>query len=117
MSRYTILVCGGRAYADKAKVSEALTKAFANRLEPVLLHGASTGADQLASEWAREAGIQEIPFPANWELWGRKAGPIRNNQMLLMRPDLVIAFPGGRGTADMVRRAKREGFKVVEITA
>lgn len=54
-------------------------------------------------------------FPADWHRDGKAAGPIRNRRMLLEgMPDLVVAFPGGRGTADMVRRARAAGIEVVE---
>jgi hypothetical protein len=47
---------------------------------------------------------------ADWEKLGRSAGPIRNQAMLDEgRPDLVVAFPGHHGTADMVRRARAAG--------
>ena len=51
-------------------------------------------------------------FPADWKVRGRAAGHIRNQQMLDEgRPHLVVAFPGGRGTADMVRRARAAGIE------
>jgi hypothetical protein len=50
--------------------------------------------------------VPVIEFPANWKVYGRAAGPIRNMKMLLEgKPDLVVAFPGGIGTADMVKKA------------
>jgi UDP-N-acetylmuramoylalanine-D-glutamate ligase len=54
-------------------------------------------------------------YPAKWDLHGKSAGPIRNQQMLDTGVDLVIAFPGGKGTAHMVSIAKKAGVKVVEI--
>lgn len=79
-----------------------------------LVHGAARGADSLASEWARSRGVLEIPCPAQWDLHGRRAGILRNQQMLNQETiDLVVAFPGGRGTADMTRRAWKAGITVV----
>jgi len=53
---------------------------------------------------------------AKWSKHGRAAGPIRNQEMIdECKPDLVVAFPGGRGTADMVRRAKAAGIRVIEV--
>jgi len=49
---------------------------------------------------------------------GRAAGPVRNAQMLAEgKPDFVVAFPGGRGTADMCKQARARGVKVVEVPA
>ncbi len=57
-------------------------------------------------------------YEADWHEHGRAAGPIRNARMIAEgRPDLVIAFPGGRGTADMVSRARKAGIEVREVSA
>jgi len=70
----------------------------------------------LAQEWAEARGVPCEVYLANWAELGRKAGPIRNQQMLDEgRPTLVVAFPGGRGTADMIRRARSAGVEVIEI--
>jgi hypothetical protein len=71
------------------------------------------GADQLAYEWASAHGVPRQAFPARWTTYRRAAGPIRNGQMLAEgEPRWVIAFPGGRGTADMIRRARAAGYIV-----
>lgn len=84
----------------------------------VLIHGAARGADKLADEIGKELGFEIIACPADWNLHGRAAGPIRNEQMLKHKPDLVLAFPleDSRGTWDMVRKAQSAGVtvKVVE---
>jgi hypothetical protein len=55
-------------------------------------------------------------YVAQWKKHGRAAGPIRNQRMLDEgKPDLVVAFPGGRGTADMIRRAERAGVPVQQV--
>jgi hypothetical protein len=61
----------------------------------------------MAEWWAEGIGVRCDVYEADWISLGRKAGPIRNQRMLEEgKPDLVMAFPGGRGTADMVRRGK-----------
>lgn len=82
----------------------------------VVIHGAASGADQMASHWARVNHIKEIACPANWKEHGKAAGPIRNQQMLdNYKPHLVIAFPGGRGTADTIRRATQANIPCIQI--
>ncbi len=82
-----------------------------------IISGMARGVDTLAVDWAINNWCKWHEFPADWEANGTAAGPIRNQKMLDEgKPDLVIAFPGGSGTADMVRRAKAAGVKVVEIT-
>ena len=110
-----LLVCGGRDYNDFGRlVSELNTY----RDAALLIHGDARGADRLSGQWAAIHSVPVKAFPAEWGLHGKGAGHIRNQRMLDEgKPDLVIAFPGGTGTADMVRRAKAAGVRVVEIAA
>jgi predicted Rossmann-fold nucleotide-binding protein len=108
-----VLVCGGRDFADFAMLSEEMMRLLAERDVDAIIHGGARGADSMAGEFANATGIEEIVFPADWKKYGRRAGPIRNQQMLDEgKPDLVVAFPGGRGTADMVERARAAGIEV-----
>ena len=113
-----VLVCGGRDYADAQRVAMTLVGVDAGA-EPItaVISGCAPGADTLGERWAIDRGIDVERYPADWAKHGRAAGSIRNQQMLDEgKPDLVVAFPGGRGTADMVRRAKAAGVAVVEVT-
>lgn len=108
-----ILVCGGRNYRDR----EFIFWTLGSLPRPVtcVVHGNAPGADSIADEWATECGIEVRPYPANWTLHGRRAGPIRNAEMLASEPDieLVVAFPGGNGTEDMIRKAKAKGINTL----
>jgi hypothetical protein len=110
----TVLVCGGRDF----RPNDGSYATLASFLTPgsVLIHGAARGADRFAAEFAKGLGFVAIrAFPANWLKHGKAAGPMRNMRMLAEgRPDVVIAFPGGRGTAHMVRIAREAGIEVVE---
>jgi hypothetical protein len=79
-----------------------------------VVHGGAKGADALAGRWADAREVNTEVFYADWAR-GKRAGPERNQRMLDSKPDLVVAFPGGRGTADMVRRAKAAGIEVIEV--
>lgn len=110
-----VLVCGGRDFADAAAIDRALNGLAKSAVIDCIIEGNARGADRLAGFWARKRGIPNLKFNADWIAHGKAAGPIRNQRMLDEgRPDLVIAFPGGRGTADMVRRAREAGVEVVE---
>jgi predicted Rossmann-fold nucleotide-binding protein len=112
-----VLVCGGRNYDDHLRVAAVLNRLHNAKGISLIIQGGARGADELAFGWARANGIEEIQFDADWENQGSFAGPARNKRMLDEgKPDLVIAFPGGRGTADMVRKARRAGVEVVEIS-
>jgi hypothetical protein len=81
----------------------------------VIIQGGARGADEHARTWAKDRGIPVETYAADWKQYGRAAGPIRNGVMLAeSRPDGVVAFPGGSGTADCVRQAKALGLKVWE---
>ena len=110
-----LLACGGRDFGDAAFVARCLDRVHAERGVSLLIHGAARGADSLAAAWAKDRGIPAAAYPADWQRDGRAAGPIRNQRMLAEgRPDGVVAFAGGSGTADMIRRAKAAGIKVWE---
>jgi hypothetical protein len=113
----TILVCGGRDYSDWYRVRDTLNMLHAFVGDLRIVHGGATGADALAARWARENGHQCVAYPADWKTHGRAAGPIRNALMLEReKPDIVVAFPGGVGTADMVSKARAAGVKVGVVT-
>lgn len=113
-----VLVCGGRDYDDRDHIWGVLNTIDAKTRIDVVIHGCATGADSEGMVWAQTMERECVPFQANWRNYGPGAGPMRNQRMLDEgKPDLVLAFPGGRGTADMVRRAKSAGVRVVEFTA
>jgi YspA, cpYpsA-related SLOG family len=112
-----ILVCGGRDYADARALNEALDALHREKTMTRLIHGGARGADSLAAFWAITRGIPVLLFPADWRNHGKSAGFLRNARMLREgRPDLVAAFPGGKGTAHMVKLAREAGVPVLEIT-
>lgn len=84
----------------------------------VLINGGAKGADRLAEEWGTaKPGVVVNTYYADWKKHKRAAGPIRNVEMLKdSRPNCVIAFPGGNGTAHMVKIAKKAGVPVMEVT-
>jgi predicted Rossmann-fold nucleotide-binding protein len=113
-----VIVCGSRSYNDFAFVSSKLTDQHELHPFSLVITGGATGVDSLAVQWARAWNIRVLLFPAAWGTFGRMAGPIRNRKMLEEgKPDLVIAFPGGRGTASMVKLAKSRGVRLIEIGA
>lgn len=114
--RMRVIVCGGRHFNNIAFVWRSLDKLHAVTPITELLHGAATGADLSAKEWAMtKPGIKRFKSKADWKKHGPAAGPIRNSHMLTWKPDMVVAFPGGKGTADMVSKARQAGIPVHEF--
>lgn len=111
-----ILVCGGRDYNDQKEATRILDEC-AKFFSPdfCLIHGGCRGADRAAHTWAFFKGCPVIEMKSNWNFYGKAAGSIRNGWMLkYASPDLVIAFPGGYGTADMLRQARAAGIDTYE---
>ncbi len=127
-----VLVCGGRDFEDRDMVIRELEQRLCPDPDPddmttwlpppdlVIIHGGASGVDTFADEWAVVNWVPTDPYEVTKEEWdrlGKAAGPLRNQQMLDEgKPDLVIAFPGGKGTADMVRKARAAGVEVIEIS-
>ncbi len=108
-----VLVCGGRNFKLQSFVFETLDALDAEISISFLIEGGAGGADKLARDWAQSRQISFETYFADWKMYGRAAGPIRNATMLRVgRPDLVVAFLGGMGTADMVRQAEASGVRV-----
>lgn len=81
----------------------------------VIVHGGAQGADDMAGEFAHNMGRHAVVCIANWDKLGHRAGPIRNSVIAALPLSLLIAFPGGRGTADMVAKARAKGIEVLEV--
>lgn len=110
-SNVKILVTGSREWDDLRLIYQVLEKLPENS---VVIHGdCLDGADHWADSICRDLGINKRVYPAKWKKYGKKAGPLRNQEMLDSEgPDLVLAFfwdyDKSRGTKDMVKRALRE---------
>lgn len=114
-----VLVCGGRDFADANLLDRTLNEIHEKTPISCIIEGGATGADALAFRWASTGNrVGTELYAAEWSTHGRKAGPIRNQRMLDEgKPDLVVAFPGGKGTADMVAKARRAGVRVMVVEA
>jgi len=109
------IVCGGRGYSDHVKVKSVLDAVHAKCRIHLLIEGGAGGADTLARQWAFNNGIQVATFHANWDHYKGYAGPLRNQAMADQRPDGLIAFPGGKGTAGMIKICEEMDIKVMKI--
>jgi hypothetical protein len=110
-----VLITGGRDFDDVEMLNQNLDKLHSELSFTALIHGDASDADRLAGQWAESKGIAVEAHPADWKKFGRAAGPIRNQQLLAEKPGLLVAFPGGKGTADMVAKAKKAGLNVVVV--
>lgn len=126
----TVLVCGGRDYSDQKRVDRVLDALLRSNLHMTIVHGACgwdsrspggvsdmKGADYCAHDWAHRNNCEVFAVPAAWSVFGPKAGPMRNASMLRgYKPNLVVAFAGGRGTLNMKHQANEAGVPVLEVS-
>ena len=127
-----VLVCGGRNYNDRPTLYATLNELYHKKPITCIIEGDAKGADKLAGRWAFDMNIKCEVYTPDWNNinvpdavvkynnygpYNAKAGHNRNLRMLVEgKPDLVVAFPGGRGTANMIKQAKQHGIEVKEIT-
>lgn len=106
------IICGGRNYILTSFDYDWLIEQAKSLPITEIISGGATGADSCGEEFAQRNKIPLTTKKADWKKWGKLAGFFRNDEMADIA-EAVIAFPGGRGTADMVRRATERGLKVV----
>ena len=114
MAGMKVLVTGGRNYDNKFLVNEVLDAFHEHFTIRKIIQGGATGADKLALDWAVRNQVTYITYKAQWAKYGKPAGPKRNAKMLHKEhPDIVIAFPGDTGTANMTKLARSERYTVL----
>lgn len=117
-----ILICGDRFWDDSGTIIATLHNKFPEGgVGHTVIHGACKGADRQAGAVAKGLGFAVIPYPADWDKYGKAAGPIRNRVMLDTGPNLVIAFHNSietsKGTKDCVEEAQRRGIPTEVVTS
>ena len=112
-----LLVTGGRTLQPGWHSAIIGVLDAINQWSPVseIWHGGASGTDASANSWAKDKRIKVICHRAQWDRYGRGAGPRRNQAMIDARPDLVVVFPGGRGTADCASRALDAALDVIDM--
>lgn len=111
-----VLVSGSREYEGWEFVKARLDELTVRNTFDVVIHGGAAGVDKLAGIWARNNNIPEEIYLADWDTHGKKAGPIRNQQMLTDgKPDLVVAFPtvDSKGTKHMISISEKNKIPTI----
>lgn len=125
-------VCGGRSFRNYRFLARTLDEICEQRgwiTEPDdlgnflpyvrLIHGGAKGADLLADSWAVTRWCPIMTFPItndDWKMYGKGAGGARNQRIIDQgKIDILVAFPGGNGTKDMVRRAEIHGIEIIRV--
>lgn len=111
-----VVIAGCRDYSNYDEAKEYIDfclKNIRSENKIVIISGCASGADALGERYALENGFEIEKFPAEWEKYGRSAGPIRNGKMA-ETADYVICFWDGksRGTRNMIESAKKHGKEI-----
>lgn len=117
-----VLICGDRHWTDFVRLCEVMDSFAEQNPVDCVIEGDAKGADRLGGVWAKMRTISVAVYPAEWELYGRGAGPIRNQQMLTEgRPDVVFAFhndlSSSKWTAHMIKIALKAGLSVHHVSS
>lgn len=121
--RLRILITGSRDFSDRALAQQALTwvanvAGVENPADVTVVHGAARGADIILAEVASSFGCVVEAHPAKWDELGKRAGIVRNCDMVALGADVCLAFPlpDSRGTFHCMREAEKAGIPVVNCT-
>jgi len=107
----SIAFTGGRDFEDKKTFNRVLR--IVDHPDFVVIVGCCpTGLDKMVRDFFKE---EAVVFEADWHKYGRAAGPLRNKAMLSFKPEILIAFPGGTGTEDCIRQAKKQKIPVLKV--
>ena len=122
-----LLVFGSRDWTDRGLLERSIYDAAIIRgfsasgmgEEMVVVHGAARGADTMAADWATKFRVPTEPHPAEWERYGKSAGPRRNTTMAKLGADLAIGFFNGMspGSRDMLERCVFHSIPVLVVPA
>lgn len=118
ITHHRVLCFGGRAYVQVKVVEQVLDQlpAVLRGVPFAIFHGGAPGADVICGAWGKRHGHPVASMEANWDFYGKPAGPIRNQWMLdFFRPTYAVGFPGGPGTRDMLARLDLAGVPCWKI--
>jgi hypothetical protein len=114
-----IVVAGSRGFNDYEKLKSVLDELIENTSKEgvEIISGTAKGADKLGEKYANETGLKVVRFPANWDLYGKRAGYLRNVDMAKYGTHCVCFWDGiSKGTSHMINIAKQEGLELKIVT-
>lgn len=119
-SLYKVIIAGGRDFADYELLERKLDLLLNNKLDKSLpnhgieiVSGTARGADSLGEVYAKKRGFAIKRFPANWDLYKKRAGYIRNSEMAEYADACVVFWDRqSRGSKHMIDLAQEKGLSV-----
>lgn len=115
MEKSKLVICGSRTIVDYSLVKKNLDRIITDKTSVIIISGGAKGVDQLAEKYAKDNNIELVVVKAEWDKHGKKAGILRNIEMIDMS-DQVICFWNGmsKGTNHSIDYAKKNN-KLKEI--
>ena len=112
-----LIIAGSRNFNDYQKLKIECDQFLQDQKNIEIVSGGHyKGADKLGIQYANEKGFNLIKFPAEWNKFGKAAGPKRNKEMAKYADALIVFWDGkSKGTKSMINLAKKEGLKITII--
>lgn len=110
-----VLITGSRDWVNESRMRAVFVELDKRARKPItLVHGCARGADRMAGKIAEELGWVVEEHPADWDTYGKRAGLLRNEEMVTRGADLCLAFPmpSSRGTYHCMRLARLAEIEV-----
>jgi hypothetical protein len=105
---FRVIVAGSRDFNDYNLLQATLDKLLSNKKKVIIISGTTRGADRLGEQYAKERGFAMVQFHAQWDIYGKRAGYLRNEEMAQNANACVCFWDGvSRGTSHMIDLAKR----------
>jgi hypothetical protein len=108
---FKVVVAGGRDFQDYRTLNRKLDKILSSKRdthEIIIISGNARGVDRMGETYARKRGYKTEVYPADWNKWGKAAGPRRNAQMAKAADAVVVFWDGhSRGTSSMIGEARK----------
>ncbi len=110
------IIAGSRSFNDYDRFEDLLDGVCMFINVTSIISGLAHGADTMALKYAAEADLPVTKYAADWEKFGRAAGPIRNEEMAEVADALVAFWDGeSRGTKSMIDLALKKGLVVIVV--
>ena len=111
--KFRVIIAGGRDFNDFRKLCDVSLYMLQNKKNVEIVSGTATGADKLGEKFAKFMGYKIKQFPANWDVYGKRGGYVRNKEMAKYA-DALIAFwdKSSKGTKHMIDLANKNNLKV-----
>ena len=110
---FRVIVAGTRTFNNYDLLKEKLDFYLQGKAPIMIISGGAEGADKLGERYATENKFIIMQMDAQWQAYGKAAGPIRNEQMAQKADALILFWDGkSRGSANMLENAKKYNLPV-----